>query len=615
MHKFVATFLLAVCGAAPLLAQAAVDRVEPPFWWAGMKERRLQLMVHGDAIGSYNVALKYPGVKLGPVIKVESANYVFVTLDIAPQAKPGTLTLQFTRGADKLSVPYQLLAREPGSSQRGGFNNADAILNLMPDRFANGDPSNDQVAGYADSLNRASNDAGRHGGDIKGMQDHLDYIAGMGYTAIWPTPLTDSNQPQYSYHGYAATDTYKIDPRYGSNEQYKAFVAQARARGMKVIQDIVLNHIGSNHWWMKDLPTRDWLSFRGEFTPTYHARTTHGDPYASRVDKDNFTSGWFEKNMPDMNQKHPLVATYQIQNTIWWIEYAGLAGVREDTYGYSDAAFLAEWSRRVMQEYPNFNIVGEEWSGNPVVVARWLRGTKNRDGYVSSMPSMMDFPLHDTLREALNGEDGMFSGLAKLYSALVNDTLYADPSALVLFEGNHDVARIYSILNEDLALYKMALAYVATMPRIPQFYYGTEVLMTSTKHRDDGAFRQDFPGGWAGDKVNAVTGAGLTDKQRNAQTFLRTLLNWRKGQSVIHSGKLMHYTPDNGTYVYFRYDDKRKVMVVLNKNKSDTPLALSRFHEMLPRPAAGTDVLSGKRFTLDSQLMVPARSVLILEVQ
>jgi glycosidase len=611
MFRPAAFLLLALTAGA---ASAQIERIEPPFWWTGMKHGRLQLMVHGEGIGKAAASLSYPGVKLAGVTRTDNPNYLFVTLDIAPAAQPGTLTLRFAGPGRRQTAAYRLLAREKGSALRRGFTSSDAILNLMPDRFANGDPSNDSVPGYPDKLDRADNDAGRHGGDIRGISDHLDYIAGMGYTQIWPTPLTENKQPQYSYHGYAATDTYRIDPRYGSNEDFRDLVGKARARGIGVIQDIVLNHIGSNHWWLRDMPSRDWLSYDGKFVPTYHARTTAADPYTSQVDKRNFTGGWFDKAMPDMNQKNPLVATYQIQNTIWWIEYAGLSGVREDTYGYSDAAFLAQWSRRVMDEYPHFGMVGEEWSDNPVVVARWLRGARNRDGYVSAMPGMMDYPLHDTLRRALVGEDGMHSGLAWLYGALVNDTLYPEPGAMVLFEGNHDVARLYSILDEDLALWKMALAYVATMPRIPQFYYGTEVLMTSKKHRDDGSFRHDFPGGWAGDAVNAFTGAGLSERQKEAQGFLRTLLNWRKHAAVVHHGKLMHYTPENGTYVYFRYDGARRVMVVLNKNRTDTALATERFGEMLAGWRGGTDIFTGVRYDLTGTLRVPARSVLVLEL-
>lgn len=611
---------MSLAGAA-LLAQTGVhaqsrivDRIEPPNWWVGMKSDHLQLMVHGPRISDSTPEVDHLGVRIDAIKRTANANYLFIDLRITPDAKPGSLKLTFTHGDAVYKVPYELLAREKGSADRVGFNTSDAILNLMPDRFANGKPDNDNLPGFEDKVNRADTDSGRHGGDLQGIINHLDYIAAMGYTAIWPTPLTESNQPRYSYHGYAVTDTYRIDPRYGSNDDYKRLVTLAREKGIGVIQDVVLNHIGSNHWWMKDMPAPDWLGFDGRFVPTYHARTAVSDPYAATIDRKNFTAGWFEKNMPDMNQRNPLLATYQIQNTLWWIEFAGLAGIRADTYGYSDAAFVAEWSRRVMEEYPRLNIVGEEWSYNPVVISYWLRGRTQTDGYVSHLPSVMDFPLHEVLRKSLVEPDSLHSGLADLYEALVNDRLYPDPANLVLFEGNHDVARLFSILNEDPALYRMALVYVLTMRRIPQLYYGTEILMTSPKQRDDGAFRLDFPGGWPGDRINAFTGEGLTAEQKDAQSFLRKLLNWRKTQAVIHHGQLKHFAPQDGTYVYFRYDATGKVMVVFNKNRKDQTLDTARFQEVLGAATSAVDVISGRRFELREKLTIPARSVLVLQV-
>jgi len=356
----------------PLPTQAAdqknerIERIEPAFWWAGMKSSQLQLMVHGDNIADFTPTLAYPGVRIQSIQRVSNRNYLFINLHIAPGAKAGHFDINFKPASlhpphpapnPPLEYAYELRAREKSSANRIGFNSSDVILNLMPDRFSNGDPANDDLPGFLEKTNRADIDAGRHGGDIQGMTNHLNYFADMGYTMLWPTPLTESNQPKYSYHGYAATDTYKIDARYGSNEDYRRMVAAAKRAGIGVIQDVVLNHIGSNHWWMRDMPMKDWLSFEGEFVPTYHARTTANDPYASAIDKTNFTSGWFEPDMPDMNQRNALVATYQIQNTIWWIEYAGLAGIRADTYGYSDPTFLAAWSGCVMAEYPHLNIV------------------------------------------------------------------------------------------------------------------------------------------------------------------------------------------------------------------------------------------------------------------
>ncbi len=609
-----AIWLAAFGGASATHAGEPVERIEPAHWWVGMKDSRLQLLVHGPGIGAAQPSLERPGVTLERVIRVSNPNYLFLDLQIAPDAQPGPVSLNFKLGQEQFSRPYELHARSAGSAQRRGFDASDVIVNIVPDRFVNGDPANDNVAGYPDPANRASNSAGRHGGDIAGLVQSLDYLAGMGYTMIWPTPLTENKQPAYSYHGYAATDTYKIDPRFGSNEDYRRFVTLARQKGIGVIKDVVLNHIGSEHWWMKDLPSEDWLSFKGKFVPTQHFRTAVADPYASLVDKQNFTAGWFTDTMPDMNQRNPLVANYQIQNAIWWVEYAGLSGIRVDTYGYSDAAFLAEWTRRLMAEYPYFNMVGEEWSSNPVVVSYWLRGRSNTDGYISALPSGMDFPLNETLRRALVTPEGYGSGLNELYAALVNDLLYPDPMNMVLFEGNHDMPRLFSILNDDPALTRMALAYVLTMRGIPQLYYGTEVLMSSLKERDDGEARRDFPGGWPGDPVNAFTGAGLTAPQREMQDFVRKLMTWRRTQPALHRGSLKHYFPEQGSYVWFRQHGRNTVMVVINKNPAEVQLETARFAEMLSGYQRATDVLAGRSFSLGERLAVPGRSVMVLEL-
>jgi neopullulanase len=480
----------------------------------------------------------------------------------------------------------------------------------MPDRFANGDPRNDRVAGYAEGANRNDPNA-RHGGDLRGMLDHLDYIAGMGYTMIWPTPLIESAQPAYSYHGYAPTDLYRIDPRYGSNAQYRDFVARARTKGVGVIQDVVPNHIGDGHPWMKDPPTSDWINHGGKFVPTHHARTAIGDPYAAQVDRDDFTQGWFVPTMPDLNQRQPLLATYLTQNAIWWIEYAGLSGLRVDTYGYSDTAFLAEWTRRIRAEYPNFSMVGEEWSANPGVVARWQNGWV--DGK-PGMPNMMDFPLNETLRIALSEPESGYVGLRRLYEAMFNDRLYVAPSALVAFEGNHDVPRLYSVLDENIDAYKAALVFLATVPRIPQFYYGTEVLMTSPKERDDAAARRDFPGGWAGDRVNAFTGAGLSPRQAEAQIWLRTLLNWRKTATAVQNGKFLHFVPRDGVYVYFRDDGKQRLMIVLSRNDTPIELPLDRFAEGLKGATAARNALTGTPVAFGTTMTVPAHAALVLDL-
>ena len=590
----------------------AIAHMEPPFWWAGMQHKTLQLMVHGERIADLEPSLSYPGVRIAGVTRVPSKNYLFIDLEIGAEARPGKFELRFSGSGRQASYSYQLLAREQGSAQRIGFNSSDAIYQVMPDRFANGNPANDSTADTLEKAKRA-NGSGRHGGDIEGIIGRLDYIQKMGFTQLWPTPLVENNMPAYSYHGYAATDHYRIDPRYGSNDDFRRLSQEAKRRGIGLIQDVVLSHIGKSHWWMKDLPTPDWVNY-GKFVPTRHHRTAVQDPYASKEDADNFTRGWFSASMPDLNQSNPLVANYLIQNNIWWIEYAGLSGLRIDTFGYSDGDFLSEYTRRIMKEYPKLNMVGEEWSKLVPVVARWQRGKDNVDGYRASTPSMIDFPVAESLRTALADKHGG-NIFVDVYETLSLDYLYPEPGNLVLFVDNHDMSRIWSVAGEDFDRYRMAMVFLMTMPRIPQFYVGDEILMTSaTKERNDVSYRSDFPGGWAGDKVDAFAGTGLTTQQRAAQDLVRKLVNWRKGQPVIHHGKLMHFGPRDNTYVYFRYDDKKKVLVAFNANAKEMALDASRFREMLAGVAGGVDALSGKRFDLRSELRLPAGASVILEL-
>lgn len=596
-----------------------IERVDPPHWWVGMKDSRLQLMLHGPGIADAVATLqRRPGVRIDSTTRAVSPNYLFIALHIAPDAAAGPLPITLRRGEHLHTLAYELRRRESGSAERRGFSSADVVLNLMPDRFANGNPANDNMPGMTERADR-SREGGRHGGDLQGIIDRLDHIAAMGYTVLWPTPLTHTNQPAFSYHGYAATDTYNIDPRLGTLADYRRLVQSARDKGLCVIQDIVPNHIGSLHAWMQDLPAPDWLGFDNTPVITHHARTAISDPYAAEVDRKRFASGWFDKTMPDMNQRNPLVAAYQIQNAIWWIEEMGLCGLRVDTYAYSDKHFINEWTRRILHEYPRLNIVGEEWSDNPVVQAYWMAGPRrdraHSDGFVPQLPSVMDFVLHGALRKALAEPETAHTGLVRLYEALVNDRIYPDPGNLMLFDGNHDTPRLASALDDDPALVRMALAYVLTAKRIPQLYYGTEVLMTSPKRHDAfDAFRADFPGGWAGDRVDAFTGAGLSPAQAQLQAWLRKLLNWRKTRSVIHHGALTHYVPEDGVYIYFRHDANDKVMVVLNKGASERRVDGERLREMLATDAAGTEVLSGRRMLLGPGFVAPPRGVLVVQL-
>lgn len=591
-----------------------LDHIEPRSWWVGMKQPGLQLMLHGEGIGRLQARVAHPGVTLRGQQRLESPNYLVLDLEIAPDARPGDVPIELMDGTQRvLRHPYPLQARAPGSAQRRGFGPQDAIYLIVSDRFAQGLPA-PAPAGMKEGERRAL-PGGRHGGNLAGMRQHLDYIAGMGFTQIWPTPLTENDGAEYSYHGYASTDLYRIDPRFGSNEDFRDFVSEARARGLGVIQDIVLNHIGAGHWWMRDLPARDWLNQWPSYTETSHARMSVQDPYAADSDRRAFTDGWFTPNMPDLNQRQPVLANYLVQNSLWWIEYAGLSGVRTDTYSYSDKAFLARWSARLLEEYPHLNMVGEEWSPHPAVVAYWQRGKRNHDGYISHMPSMMDFPLHEALLASLTEADGNATGFTRLYEALAHDFVYPDPARLVVFEGNHDTPRVIAALHEDLALYKMATAYLALTRRIPQFFYGSEVLLSSPRERDDGAVRGDFPGGWAGDPVNAFTGEGLTPRQREAQDWLRRLLNWRRQQAAIHEGRLVHYSPRDGAYVLFRQLGRRTLMLVLHKGEQAGRLTVDRYPEMLHAGQRWHEVMSGRRGTLAQDLALPARSAQIFELE
>lgn len=591
-----------------------IEHLEPANWWVGMQYHQIELMVHGDNIGETKPAINYPGVNIISVEKADSPNYLFVVVDIDSNTKPGKFPICFLRNnEEKDCVTYELLKREKGSANRQGFSPKDAIYLITPDRFANGNPANDAMPGLMEQPNRRFK-GGRHGGDIQGMTQHLDYIARMGFTQIWPNPLTENDQPEYSYHGYAATDLYAIDARYGSNEDFKNFVQKAGQKGIGVIQDVVLNHIGSKHWWMADLPEKDWLNFPGQYTETSHRRTVVQDPYVAPADKDLFVGGWFAPSMPDLNQKNPHVANYLIQNTLWWIEYAGLSGIREDTYGYADEKFLSRWAKAVMDEYPGFNMVGEEWSGNPAIVAHWQTSKQNASGHIPYMPSMMDFPLHEALRTSLNEDETWGTGVVRLYETLANDFVYPDPFNLVIFAENHDTSRIYSWLNEDVDLFKMAMVYMATMRGIPQFYYGSEILMTSPRERDDGAVRADMPGGWRGDTKSAFTGKGLSERERHAQNYLKQLLNWRKQSIVIHKGKLQHFAPVDGVYAYVRYLDNKAIVVLLNKNKQEKMINLQRFDSFLKGRKMARDVMKNKNIVLQDAVSLAAKSATIIEL-
>ena len=607
--------LLAACSESQVATSGdGIERVEPPFWWVGFQHSELQLLVHGDDIGDLTPSVDYAGIEVARVEHGDSPNYLFIYLEIDASAAPGTFEIVLSGEGRALSHAYELRKKNPDPAFTKAFTAADVVYLITPDRFANGDPSNDSIEGYEDELNR-DDDYGRHGGDIEGVLKHLDYIAEMGFTQIWLNPILENAMPRASYHGYATTDFYKVDPRFGSNESYRDFVAAARKKGIGVIMDMIVNHSGSLHWWADDLPAKDWHNFADTKARSSHARTTNQDPYASEYDKAAFADGWFADTMPDLNQRNPLFADYLIQNAIWWTEYLGLSGIRQDTYPYPDKHFMTEWSRRIMEEYPDFNMVGEEWSPSPAIVSYWQRGKKNHDGYQSFMPSLMDFPLQIKFAEALTAEKREWGSVwTPVYEIIGHDFLYPDPFNLMIIPDNHDMSRIYTQLDEDDELFRMAMVFYLTMRGIPQIYYGTEVLMSHPGTESHGAIREEFPGGWPDHKKNALTGDGLSRKELEAQQFMRKLLHWRKESDVIHSGKLMQFAPIGNVYAYFRYDDDDTVMVIFNRGEDATRIETARFAERLGDARSAVDVITGQSYDISEALELLPRSVLLLEV-
>ena len=616
MKRFILLLFLFPLG---LFAQpAGINRVEPPFWWTGFQNPTLQLMVYGKDIGKSGVSVAgniQTAIELTAVHKVRNPDYIFIDLKIGKGARPGVFTLNFTENSKTVaSCNYELKPRKPGSALRKGFNNADVIYLIMPDRFANGDTTNDNIAGMKERVDRSKPDS-RHGGDIKGIVDHLDYLKELGITALWITPLVENDQPIYSYHGYSGTDYYKVDPRFGTNDDYLKLGEALHKRGMKLIIDEVFNHCGSEHWWMKDLPSDDWLNQWPEFTRSNYRSGTVSDPYVSTADSNLFSRGWFDKTMPDLNQRNPYLKNYLIQNSIWWVEFAGLDGIRQDTHPYSFRDITSEWCKRMLEEYPNFNIVGECWMNYPATVAYWQKGSRNLDGYNSNLPSVFDFPLHDALIQAFNEKEGWNTGILWLYEIISQDFSYPNPMNIVTFADNHDVNRFLDTQNNDIRKLKMAMAFILTTRGIPEICYGTELLMTTGADKGDGMKRRDVPGGWHGDKRNAFTSSGRTGEENDMYNFMHNLLNYRKSCSALQTGKLKHFIPRDGIYTYFRYDSKNTVMVVMNNNEEQKPHETGRYKEILKTFKSGKDVISGNVITDLSKLTIPGKSVLIIDLK
>ena len=608
------------------ISNTSLERVEPISWWIGLKNTSLQLLVKEKNIGNSIPSISYAGVSIEKAHKAKSENYLFIDLSIDTATKAGKFDVVFTfDDGTKKTHTYELKSREKPADDYVGFDSSDAIYLITPDRFSNGDESNDINQKLEETTIDRTDGYKRHGGDLKGIIKHVDYISDLGFTAVWPTPVLTNDMPKGSYHGYAITDYYQVDPRFGTMEDYKKLAHELRKKGMKLIMDQVANHCGLGHWWMKDIPFSDWVNNQKNYEENIenwnyktninsnHRRTTNQDLYASKIDRNGNNEGWFVADMPDLNQRNPFMAKYIIQNSIWWIETLGLGGIRQDTYPYPDKDFMANWAGAIMNEYPNFSIVGEEWSLNPLLVGYWQKGMKNKDGYESNLKSTMDFPMQKTVVDGLLEAETWGTGLVKIYEGLANDFQYATPKDIMIFPDNHDMSRIYTQLKENATTTKMALSTYLMLPRIPQMYYGTEILMDDTANPGDhGLIRTDFPGGWKGDTVNAFSGSGLTDSQKEMQSFVSKILNYRKTSKAIHDGKTIHFAPFEGTYFLFRILEDEVVVNIINKNDQPITIDLKRYAEIGLEGKTLRNIITDENFTWENDIQLNKKGVILL---
>lgn len=590
---------------------AQVSKVEPPFWWEGMHDTSLMLTLYGDDLAHYELSSR--DLNISEVVRLENEKYLFVYLDLK-NTNAGTYELKLKqKGKKTITVPYTLKPRREGSAERKGYDSSDFIYLIMPDRFANGDPSNDAHPDLADKPNRQDPWA-RHGGDLQGIIDHLDYIENLGVTAIWNTPVVEDNDPKGSYHMYAASDVYQIDRRFGTNETYKQLAEELRKRNMKLIMDYVVNHWSLEHYMIKDLPAKDWINQWDNFTPSTHAKEIFTDPYAAEIDKKEMVNGWFVESMPDLNQKQPQLLKYLTQNAIWWIEYADLSGFRVDTYPYNSTKEVTQWSKAIMDEYPNFSIVAESWVMNPVHLSYWQKDSPvaAMSGFNSHVTHVKDFALYQAVHEAFNDETPWWDQkMNKIYKVFQNDFLYANPNDLMVFLENHDTTRINEILT-DIGEYKIVTTLMATVRGVPQTYYGTEIGMRGLKENGDADLRRDFPGGWPDDTRSAFSAQGRTSIENSYYDFTARLFRWRKNEPVIHHGKTMHFSPKNEVYTYFRYTDDKTIMVILNANKEPQTIDLERFAQRIGTAEKGQDVFTDEHVSFTSSIKLPAKSTKII---
>ena len=604
--------LFALC----IVNVSAVDitHIDPPFWYTDMKNDELQILVYGTNISGSKVSINYPGVRIREVASVENPNYLFIYLDITDSAKPGKMNIEFGEGRNKTIQPYELRPRntKPGAL---GFSSADVLYLITPDRFANGDPSNDNLEGATVNRERPGS---RHGGDLRGIINNYDYLKDLGITTIWLNPVQKNDRN--TYHGYAITDFYDVDPRYGTTGEYIEMIDNAHNRGMKVVMDMIFNHCGSGHWWMADLPSGDWINFNNTYVQTNHNKWSIIDVHAPESEKKQMVDGWFVRSMPDLNQRNRHLATYLIQNSIWWIEHTRIDGIRQDTYPYADYDFMSRWCREVMEEYPDFNIVGESWyPAGPGFTAWWQRNS-SMNGKNTWLKTVMDFNLTFICQQAFVEEnvnsDGKSKGLFSIYESLAQDFLYPDLKNILIFLDNHDLGRFSLQEDSDLRKYKQGIAFLLTTRGIPQLYYGTEILMTGTKESGDGNIRKDFPGGWKGDPVNAFKEDGRSPKQNEAWDYMQKLLHWRIQNKAVTEGDLVHYAPDNsGCYVYARIKDERTALIILNGSNKDQVLNMKRFSDVIGSYTRGADVTTGQEMDVRSQINVPARGVFVMDLK
>ncbi|WP_343532045.1 glycoside hydrolase family 13 protein [Pedobacter sp.] len=615
MKKLYAVLFALFFGANLFAQLPKLQRVEPAFWWTGMKNPKLQLLVYGKDISANSVAINYDGVKLVEVHKVENPNYLFLDLELSSDVKPGKFPIVFSSNNKKQAeFVYELKQRVKNDQLHQGVNTKDFIYLIMPDRFANGDKTNDVVKGMNETALKRDSMFYRHGGDLQGIINHLDYLQELGVTTLWLNPVLENNQPKTSYHGYANTENYKIDPRFGTNELYKKLVDECHARGMKVIKDLVHNHFGTEHFTIKDLPMKNWIHQWPEYTKTTYREQVHFDPYVSKRDKDLMEKGWFDKHMADLDQTNVFVRNYLTQSHIWWIEYAGLDGFRLDTYAYNNLEFMADWAGKVTAEYPNFTFFGETWVHGVPNQAYFTEGNKINQGIDTKLQGVTDFQALWGINEALTGKFGWMDGLVRLYNVFANDYLYKDPTRNVVFLDNHDISRFYSVVGEDFSKYKSGIAWLLTTRGIPQFYYGTEILMKNYAN-PDGLVRDDFPGGWQGDKSNKFTATGRSNKENEAFNYVKKLANYRKNNDVLQTGKMMQFIPEEGIYVYFRYNDLKTVMVIMNSNAEEKILPTKRFAERILSSTAAKNVVTEEMINDIRTIKVPGTSTLVLELQ